>query len=76
MEHPKTSQKEEVLPDQEVMNSIQDEIRSQSRKRVREEPEPSLIPKRITRNQGHISDTLAALYKKIGIITEKNPNKR
>jgi hypothetical protein len=73
MEHPKLPQQEEVLPDQEVMKSIQNEIKTHSRKRAREEPNPTVIPKMVTRNKGVISDSLAAIYKAPNV--KKNENK-
>jgi hypothetical protein len=67
MEHPKLPQQEEMLPDQEVMESIQKEIKIQSRKRAREEPNPTVIPKMVTSNKGVISDFLAANYKALNV---------
>ena len=76
MEHPKLPQQEEVLPDQEVMESIQKEIKIQSRKRAREEPNPTVIPKMVTRNKGVISDSLAAIYKALNVKQNENKSKK
>jgi len=69
--YPSLPQEEEVLPEQEVMATIKEEVRKSIilGKRKRDETDP--VPTRVTRNQGNISPALQAIYKAM-IVSETN----